>query len=215
MKISPKLIAWPIAAVVNLLRWTCRLHIHDDPRPGMRESGQAYAYAILHAHQVAAAMYTEPNTAAMVSRSGDGDLMIQAYRSLRITPVRGSNRTKSGDRGGASALAELVQHVGVGSPVILAVDGPRGPRGRARKGIASLSQRSGAAVLGVILVPRWRLRFSKAWDRFQVPLPFSRIDAYFAEPILSEEGESVESFRRRVEDSLNALETHWDPAEAA
>ena len=215
MKISPKLIAWPIVLVVYLLRLTCRVRIHDDPRQQLRDSGQAYAYAILHAHQVAAAMYAEPNTAAMVSRSGDGDLMIRAYQALSIVPVRGSSRTANQDRGGMTALGQLVDHVAVGAPVLLAVDGPRGPRGRVHKGIASIAQQSGAAVVGVVLIPQWRLRFSKAWDRFQVPLPFSRIDAYFCEPILSDEEEGLESVCKRVEKSLNELESKWDPSEAA
>ena len=68
--------------------------------------------------------------------------------------------------------------------------------------------------MNVVLIPRWRLTMSRAWDRFQVPLPFSRIDAYFATPIHPEEGEKTEALRKRVEASLVELEQQHDPREA-
>ncbi|WP_231932995.1 DUF374 domain-containing protein [Botrimarina mediterranea] len=214
MKISPRLIAWPIAAYVLLLRRTCRLRVHGDPRPELHRRGERLAYSILHAHQLAAAINTDPDTAAMVSQSGDGDLVVRAFRALGVTPVRGSSQKGGRDRGGVAALDALVDHVSAGSPAIIAVDGPRGPRGRVRKGIAALALRADATVVNVILVPRWRLRITLSWDRFQVPLPFSRIDAYFAEPIRPEPNEGIESVRRRIETALNALELEHDPSEA-
>ena len=215
LKISPRLIAWPIAAYVLLLRHTCRLRVHEDPRSELRRRGERIAYSVLHAHQITAAINTDPGTAAMVSQSGDGELMVRALRLLGVTPVRGSSRKNGRDRGGVAALDALVEHVSTGSPAIIAVDGPHGPRGRVRKGIAALAQRSDATVVNVVLIPRWRLRITLSWDRFQVPLPFTRIDAYFAEPIRCQLNEGIESLRRRIEDSLYTLELAHDPSEAA
>ncbi len=215
MKISPALVAVPVAAYVMLLRWTTRLTIHNDPRPELKKRGARYAYSILHAHQIAAAINTEPNTAAMVSQSGDGELLVKAFRALGVTPVRGSSRKNGHDRGGAAALEGLIQHVSGGDPAIIAVDGPRGPRGQIRKGIAALAKQADASVLNVILIPRWRLTISLAWDRFQVPMPFTHVDAYFAEPIRANPNESTEMLRRRVEHSLNELEREHDPGEAS
>jgi lysophospholipid acyltransferase (LPLAT)-like uncharacterized protein len=211
MKISPKLIGWPIAIAVLAMRWTCRVRLHGvDPRPAMRARGEKYVFSILHAQQIAITAFAERGTAAMVSQSADGELLQPIFQVLGVVPKRGSNR-----RGGADALDAMVDHVASGAgPALIAVDGPRGPRGQVRKGIASLSQRTGATVLNVLAVPRPRLLFRGAWDRFQVPLPFSRIDAYFAEPIRPEPNESVESLRRRIEASLNELERQHDPDEA-
>lgn len=214
MKIPPKMIAWPIAAMVMLFRSTCRLRVHGDPRPALKREKKPYVYSILHAHQIAAAINTEPNTAAMVSQSGDGELLVQAFRALGVTSIRGSSRREGSGRGGAEAVDAMVEHVVNTGPAIIAVDGPRGPRGRVRKGIASLAKRSDAAVINVILIPRWRITIRGAWDRFQMPIPFSRIDAYFAEPVRPQPNESVESIRRRVEVALNDLEREHDPGEA-
>lgn len=214
MKIPPRLVGWAIAGVVILLRWTCRVCVTNDPRPELRRRGVRYVYSILHAHQIAAAINREAGTAAMVSQSGDGELLVPGFNAIGIIAVRGSSRTAGRDRGGAAALAGLVDHVATGKPAIIAVDGPRGPRGQVRKGIASLSRQTGAAVLNVVLVPRRRLIMPKAWDRFQVPLPFTCVDAYFAEPITPQGEEGVEALRRRIETSLNQLEAACDPAES-
>jgi lysophospholipid acyltransferase (LPLAT)-like uncharacterized protein len=164
---------------------------------------------------VSAAIEREKGTAAMVSQSADGQLLLAGFWALGIKAVRGSNRSQNHDKGGRSALEQLIAHVRNGSPAYLAVDGPRGPRNHVRKGIAVLSRETGAVVLNVVAVPsrRWILRGT--WDRFQIPQPFCRIDAYFAEPVRPSDTETVEQYRRRIETSLNDLETDHDRAEAA
>ncbi len=214
MKIPPRIAAWPIALAMLLLRATCRVRIHNDPRPALRLAKRPYTYAVLHAHQVSAAIHRERGTAAMVSQSADGEILMLGFWALGIRPVRGSCRSGGPTKGGRSALTELVRHVRRGLPALLAVDGPRGPRNRARKGIAVLSQQTGAAVLTVVARPSRRWIMSRAWDRLQIPMPFCQIDAYFADPIHPRAGESVEVYRRRIEDSLSQLESTWDAAEA-
>ena len=111
-------------------------------------------------------------------------------------------------------LTNLIEHVRTGKPAYLAVDGPRGPRNRVHKGIAVLSQQTGAAVLNVVAVPSRRWIFKRSWDRFQIPWPFSRIDIFVAETIWPQPDERIEEYRRRIEQSLSELETLCDPIEA-
>lgn len=211
--------SWILGLIMLGLRMTCRVKVYNDPRQRLRAAKQPYVYSILHAQQVAAAINREKNTAAMVSRSGDGQLLMAGFWLLRIKAIRGSSNSSQSSKGtqrgkgGRQALTELTSHVQSGAPAILAVDGPRGPRNRVRKGIAALSQKTGAGVLNVVLIPsrRWILR--RTWDRLQIPQPFCRIDAYFAEPLWPGEGENVETYRRRIEASLNALEAEHDPDE--
>ena len=209
-----KMQAWFLAFAMLALRATCRISLHGDPRPQLRSAAEPYVYSVLHAHQVAAAIDREKGTAAMVSQSADGALLLPGFRALGIKAIRGSNRSQSQDKGCRSALKELMQHVRGGSPAYLAVDGPRGPSNHVRKGIAVLSRETGAAVLNIVAVPSRRWIFSRAWDRLQIPKPFCRIDAYFAEPIRPCATESVEEYRRRIEASLNELEAKHDPEEA-
>jgi lysophospholipid acyltransferase (LPLAT)-like uncharacterized protein len=214
MKLSPKVSGWVIALAVLILRACCRIRLHNDPRPGLRAKSQAYTYSVLHSHQIAAVIDGERGTGAMVSRSDDGELLVPCLWICGIMPIRGSNRRKGGDKGGLAAIEALILHVEGGSPGYLAVDGPRGPRNRVHKGIAVLSQRTGAAVLNMVAVPSRRWIFTHAWDRFQIPKPFSTIHGYFSEPLYYREGEGVEEYRKRIEISLNALEREHDPIES-
>ena len=205
---------WFIALAIQNLRATCRVRIHDDPRPKLRADGGNYVFSVLHAHQIAAAICRERGTAAMVSQSADGDFVALGLRLIGIKTVRGSSRRTGEDKGGLSALSDLVEHVRIGYPAYLAVDGPRGPRNRVHKGIALLSQRTGASVLNVVAVPSRRWIFKRSWDRFQIPKPFTTIDIFVADPIWPEQNERIEEYSRRIEQSLCQLEKLRDPVEA-
>jgi lysophospholipid acyltransferase (LPLAT)-like uncharacterized protein len=204
---------WVIAIAVLILRSCCRIRLHNDPRAALRASSKPYIYSVLHCHQIATVIQGETGTGAMVSRSDDGELLIPCLRVRGIVPIRGSNRRKTGDKGGLGAIDALVEHVAGGSPGYLAVDGPRGPRNHVHKGIAVLSQRTGAAVVNLVAVPSRRWIFTRAWDRFQIPKPFSTIHGYFGEPIFPQKDESVEQFRKRIETALNDLERKHDSIE--
>ena len=214
MKNSTSVFGWVIAIAVLILRTCCRIRLHNDPRPGLRAGSQGYIYSVLHSHQIATVIQGETGTGAMVSRSDDGELLIPCLRVRGIVPIRGSNRQKSGDKGGLAAIEAMIVHVDGGAPGYLAVDGPRGPRNRVHKGIAVLSQRTGAAVVNLVAVPSRRWIFTRAWDRFQIPKPFSTIDGYFGEPIFPRKEESVDQYRKRIETSLNDLERKHDPIES-
>jgi lysophospholipid acyltransferase (LPLAT)-like uncharacterized protein len=214
MKRSTSFFGWVIAIAVLILRTCCRIRLHNDPRPKLRADSQGYIYSVLHSHQIATVIQGEAGTGAMVSRSDDGELLIPCLRVRGIVPIRGSNRHKTGDKGGLGAIDALVEHIEGGAPGYLAVDGPRGPRNRVHKGIAVLSQRTGAAVVNLVAVPSRRWIFARAWDRFQIPKPFSMIHGYFGEPIFPRTDESVEEYRKRIEISLNDLEREHDPAES-
>lgn len=203
-----------IAAVMLVLRWTCRIRFHNDPRAALRKDGVPYVYSVLHAQQLAAATCGDKGTAAMVSQSRDGELVALGLKCVGIIPIRGSSR-RNRDNGGLTALHNLMEHVRTGLPAYLAVDGPRGPRNRVHKGIAVLSQQTGAAVLNIVVVPSRRLIVKQSWDRLQIPMPFCRIDINFASPIRPQAGETVENYRRRIEASLNEYEALCDPTEAA
>jgi lysophospholipid acyltransferase (LPLAT)-like uncharacterized protein len=214
MKLSTRTSGWLIALAVVVLRACCRIRLHDDPRPNLRARSQTYAYSVLHSHQIAAVIHGERGTGAMVSRSDDGELLIPCLLIRGIVPIRGSNRRKSGDKGGLGAIEAMIEHMAGGAPGYLAVDGPRGPRNRVHKGIAVLSQRTGAAVINMVAVPSRRWIFTHAWDRFQIPKPFATIHGYFGEPLFYREGEGVEQYRKRIEESLNDLERKHDPVES-
>lgn len=206
------LVGYLIGFVVLTLRLTCRISVHNDPRPALTRAGKKHVFALLHAQQVGASMAAERGTGAMVSRSADGEIIVPALRVGGHVPIRGSSGTS---KGGASALQALIEHVNLGRPAILAVDGPRGPRGTVQKGIGLLAKKTDAVVLAVVAIPSRRWIIARTWDRLQVPKPFSTIHCYFAEPLVSERDESLDHFAKRIQASLNRLEAEIDPEEGS
>jgi hypothetical protein len=214
LRIFLPVVAWLAAIAVVLLRATCRIRRHGDPRSVLRSRSQSYAFSVLHAHQVSAIIDGEAGTGAMVSRSADGDILIPSLRARGIVPVRGSSQRQGRDKGGCHALLALIAHVRGGDPAYLAVDGPRGPRNRVQRGIALLSQITGAAVLNIVPVPTRRWILTGTWDRLQIPKPFATIDVYFGAPVFPRDYEDVEDYRQRIELALNELEFEHDRLEA-
>lgn len=205
---------WVFATGIVLLRLTTRVQFHNDARPELRSGGRRYVFSLLHAHLISATMGTEKGVGVMVSRSGDGEIVIPAITFCGCVPVRGSGRHRGSDKGGRTALEALVEHVVRGRPALLAVDGPRGPRGKVHKGIAHLGREAQAVVIPVVAIARRRWILHQSWDRIQVPKPFSVIDLHFGQPLQSLPGERLEAFRRRIEAAQRELERRLDPLEA-
>ncbi len=175
-----RLAAW----LLCLVRLSCRRRVVDDPRPRLREVRQPYLLALLHAQQLAAVMLCdEKQLAAMVSRSADGELLTPFLRCRNVLPVRGSSDSGGRDKGGVQALRTLQRHVAAGGTALLAVDGPRGPRGQVSRGIVGLARRTGAVILPVMAHASRKKTWWRSWDRFELPLPFGRLSLHFGEQL--------------------------------
>lgn len=217
MKRVNRWIGWLAGLVLVAWRRSCRYRVIGDQRPRLRAEGTPYIYALLHAHQVSAVFVNdeEPGRlAAMVSRSADGDLLVPSLRLRGVIAARGSSRRGNVDKGGRAALEELRQLLERRVAVLLAVDGPRGPRNQVKRGVAVIARQvRGAVVLPTMVVPSRRWFPGRTWDRIQVPLPFARVTLAMGEPLRPEEGESVEALRQRIEQALALMEARWDPEE--
>ncbi len=211
-RIAARMFGYLIGAAIMIVRLTLRFHFHNDQRDELTAHGIGHVYASLHAHQIAGSMAAERGTVAMVSRSADGEIVDPMLRFCGHLPVRGSSGASA--KGGTTALNQMIRLVNEGRVATLAIDGPRGPRGRVHGGAAMVGMKSIAAVLPSIVIPRHRWILKTTWDRLQFPLPFSRVDAYFGEPMKPQDGESVESFTLRIERELHRLEQTYDPEEA-
>jgi lysophospholipid acyltransferase (LPLAT)-like uncharacterized protein len=190
-----------------LWRLSCRRRIVDDPRPGLRAAKTPYILALLHGQQLAAVLLSdEPQLAAMLSRSADGDLLAPALRLRRVLPVRGSSRNSRRDKGGLAALRALQDHMRQGHPSMLAVDGPRGPYGHVGRGILVLARRTGAVILPVAAHASSKWVLSRRWDRFEVPGFGSTLTLRFAAPMLPPSGPEEDlAARQALSDCLQRL----------
>ena len=105
-------------------------------------------------------------TAALVSRSRDGDIAAGLLAALAVRCVRGST-----GKGGAAARAGAVEAAQAGCYVVVAVDGPRGPRHAVAPGAAAIAAEAGRPLLAMRMVVEGRASVLRTWDRFVLPWP--------------------------------------------
>lgn len=140
----------------------------------------------------------------VVSASRDGEYLARLLERLGIETARGSS-----SRGGIGALLKAARIMREqGRSCVLTVDGPRGPRHEAKQGAVILAHRVPALLLPVRLFPERPIVF-RSWDRFQLPVPFSRVHIVFGEPYRLQakdlNDETLEAERRELERRLDAI----------
>jgi lysophospholipid acyltransferase (LPLAT)-like uncharacterized protein len=114
-----------------------------------------------------------PRMHVLVSRHRDGRFIALLLARFGVATVHGSTARFGEDRGGASGLRQMLEHLAHGDYAGITPDGPRGPRRVAAPGVAQLAALSGVAVLPCSAQTS-RRRELKTWDRMVLPLPFGR-----------------------------------------
>jgi lysophospholipid acyltransferase (LPLAT)-like uncharacterized protein len=152
--------------------------------------------------------YRKPHTsskgmAALISASRDGAFLTGILERFGVQPVRGSS-----SRRGPQALLELTTWAERGYDLTITPDGPRGPRYQIQEGVMYLAQVTGLPVVPVAFNLGWKLSVKKSWDRFQIPLPFTRCEVVVGR-IMRVPGEATdaerESLRQQLEADLRAI----------
>ena len=186
-------------------RWTDRSGYFDGEPPG------ATIYCAWH-NRLALSMtayfrYIKKRNrtsglAAMVSASRDGGFLSGVLECFGVQPVRGST-----SRRGPQALRELTTWAKRGYDLAITPDGPRGPCYVVQDGIIALAQLTEMPIVPVSYHLGWKVRL-KSWDRFQIPLPFSRCEILYEKPIRVPRGTSEaerETFRLQLEQVLKSI----------
>ena len=183
--LGQRLTAKLLYILLRLLRLTWRVRFSDPY--GSLEAGREKPFIICVWHnRLAYAMFAYRNSikqvsgrrlAAMVSASKDGAFLVEILRAFDIEPVRGST-----SRRGRQALLELSRQMKSGLHMAITPDGPRGPCYEIQDGILSLAQVTGLPIIPLGCASRRKFRL-KSWDRFQLPLPFTRCDILYGEPL--------------------------------
>lgn len=133
-----------------------------------------------------------------VSPSKDGDLIANVGKWFGYKVVRGSSfkKTVPGTR---ECISVLKQDFKVG----LIADGSRGPRHQAQAGSVQLSRITGAPVYTLAYDAHPKYEFP-SWDKFILPLPFSKVTLNFGSPMTVPPDADKETIRHK-QDELTAL----------
>src|SRR4030067_917358 len=82
-------------------------------------------------------------------------------------------------------------------------DGPNGPARVAKEGVAFLAERAEALVIALGGYGRYCYRISR-WDRYALPLPFSRVYTSVRPPVTLERGGGRERVLRALSVEVDA-----------
>jgi hypothetical protein len=201
-KSSQCIIAWLVFLVERFVTASLRCKWRDHSGLAKSRNGQPVIFCLWH-NRLAISMVVHRRyprkLAALVSASKDGALLAAILEIFGVEQVRGSS-----SRRGPQALLELASRAELGYDLAVTPDGPKGPRYFVQKGVIALAQVTGSPIIPVTCNTQWKIRL-KSWDRFQIPLPFSRCELILNEPILvpREAGEvRREELRVELETSL-------------
>ena len=87
---------------------------------------------------------------------------------------------------------------------------PRGPARKVKEGAVRVAQLSGMPIVPIANALSNKIEITKAWDRFQFPLPFGRSVVIYGEPVRVGAGDDLESKAAELEAAMNLLTDEAD-----
>lgn len=171
-------------------------------------SGRPILYTAWHCHLLFPLFYFRhyyvhlPPLVVMASPSRDGEFIAEVARGLGFIVCPGSRR-----KGGVQALQQMADYFRRGHSGGLVADGSRGPARVAQKGVVFLAREAQVPIIPLAVASRCKKTFH-TWDRFELPLPFSRLALLVGDPLWvrpEARGAALESLRLELEARLNGL----------
>ena len=147
--------------------------------------------------------------AALISRSGDGEINAIVLRRLGVRALRGSGGRRAAQmhaKGGVAATREMLRALDEGMTLCLTADVPKTSR-ICGQGTVLLAQLSGRPIHPVAVVTSRRFDFD-SWDKASMGKPFSRGAMVLGEAIhvaKDADAAALEAARLAVEAGLNEV----------
>lgn len=198
--------AWLLGHLIwifyRLLSMTWRLQLHETESMKSRMANrEAFLLAHWHGDEYSIVQFAgRYRIATLVSKSKDGDIMAILFKLLGGNISRGSS-----SRGAVGGYLGLVRLLKKGASSSFAVDGPRGPRHKAKIGIVETAKNFQLPIYsaGVACDRAWVSK--KSWNQGYLPKPFAKLCVVWGGPLLppKKEEELNESWLLRVENELH------------
>ncbi len=199
-----RIAGWCFYAAINLIGKTLRVEIDGvDYKHGGAENYHTPILCLWHDRIFAGTYYLrDRGLVVMSSISLDAEYTARCIQRFGFGVIKGSST-----RGGTRALIEMSRLMKTGVPMAFTIDGPRGPKYQAKAGPAMLAKLTGNPMLPFSVEVK-RFRTINSWDKFQIPVPFTRAKVFFGEPIFvapDADAHELERKRAELQQSLNDL----------
>lgn len=179
----PRFGPWLAFISIHLLAATLRYRVHDPERFLERRGGKPHILVFWHNRillmpYLYRKFYRHHPLVVMISESRDGEMIAATAEKFGVEAARGSTSGR-----GISALIRMHRALArAGKNVGITPDGPRGPRYQVQPGVLHLARNAELPVIPITtrLSGKWE---ANSWDRFQIPMPFSRCDLFIGQGI--------------------------------
>jgi lysophospholipid acyltransferase (LPLAT)-like uncharacterized protein len=102
-------------------------------------------------------------------------------------------------------LVELIRKISAGKYFLIHPDGPDGPAYKVKPGLSFIAKKTGTKILPIGCYCRNAYHVHR-WDRYTLPLPFSRIHIQLGSLLsVPADLEDLDEYNRNLEDILNKL----------
>jgi lysophospholipid acyltransferase (LPLAT)-like uncharacterized protein len=189
-----------------LILWTCRVTV--EGAENLTQSGSNRRILMLWHSQMALILYTLFYNAnkliytLVISKSQEADIIacaVDRYKDNART-IRVAHKSRH------QAIRQMITSLENEEIIMITPDGPRGPRQKAKRGIAYTAKETGADVIPFSwsCSQFWQL---STWDKFIIPKPFSKVHVSIGEPIRAEEHKDKDlgASAEIIQDRLNSL----------
>lgn len=136
-------------------------------------------------------LFKNTKSAALVSRSKDGDVLCKVLEKWNYKVVRGSS-----SKGSKEAVEELSKCANENHSIVITPDGPRGPALELKNGPFIISNLSHIPIIPVKIKYHSKKVFHKSWDSFELPYPFTKCEINFRNEFAYETYLDDENLRR-------------------
>jgi len=204
--VLPRILGVLVFLAITVYRWTLRLTIvGEEHRQAIRAKKKKPLHAIWHQRMVGGILaHRGEGYVTMASKSEDGEIIATFLKYWGFVAARGSS-----SRDGDVASAEFLEALQEAPGGALTPDGPRGPARKCKRGILVLAEQGNGLVLPSSSSSS-RPKFLNSWDRFLLPLPFSRCVVVFGPPLERAVGEPEGAFLSRAEVAIDAVTDEAD-----
>lgn len=148
-------------------------------------------------------LHRNTNCSALVSKSKDGDVLAHILNKWNYKVVRGSSHI-----GGNEALSILMELIGNNYSLAITPDGPTGPIHKMKAGAVVAAKKTNVPLLLVGIGCSKKIVL-KSWDKFEIPLPFSKVKVKYSDAINTDQNLSYDETSNVIlmcEELLNKLQ---------
>lgn len=144
-------------------------------------------------------VHKDKRISALVSRSKDGALLDKILRRWDYNVIRGSSH-----KGGSVALGVLIDTAKNDSPIAITPDGPTGPIRKMKAGAVIVAKKTKVPLI-LLGVHYDKKKVLNSWDKFEVPLFFSKVNMIYSDPICVDSELSFEDTNKLIEECQEKL----------